>query len=49
MLGVGDEGQLELMPGQLGHPFDLDWVKPRHSDAGEGGKGKGSACHPDTV
>jgi len=49
MLGVRDEGDLELVPGPLGRPLDLGRVQPRHSGAGECGKSKGSAGHPDTV
>ncbi len=49
MLGVRDESHLELMPGPLRSPLDLHGVQPRHSGAGECGKGKGSTGHPDTV
>ena len=49
MLGVGDEGHLELVPGQLRGPLDGGGVKPRHGGAGEGGEGEGSASHYDTV
>jgi hypothetical protein len=49
MLGVFDEGNLELMSGTLDDAVDVDRVESWHGGAGNGGEGKGSASHPYTV
>jgi hypothetical protein len=49
MLRILDERNLELMSGQKPDAFDGYGVESRHRSAGEGGEGKGSAGHPDTV
>ena len=49
MLGVLDEGNLELMSGTVDDALDVGGVEPWHGGAGDGGKGKGSTGHCYTV
>jgi hypothetical protein len=49
MLRVVDESDLELMSGTLHDALDRRGIESWHCGAGEGGEGKGSSSHSDTV
>ena len=49
VLGVLDEGQLELLPGVGLDRLDGRRVQSGNGRAGQGGEGKSTAGHPDTV